>query len=258
MLRRSVLTLGLALLLAPPASARDEPVIAAAADLRHAMDSLVRQFRAETGLAVRPVYGSSGQFYQQLAAGAPFQLFLSADESYVQKLARAGRTMDDGQLYAIGRIVLVAPSRSRLALDPDFRGLRKALASGELSRFAIANPDHAPYGVRAREALQSADLWTQLEPRLVYGENVAQALQFALSGGADGGIVALSLVLGDGLKGTGRYVLIPEEAHKPLRQRMVLMKGAGATARRFHDWLQTPSARRIFRKYGFVLPGEAP
>lgn len=222
------------------------------------MDSLVRQFRAETGLAVRPVYGSSGQFYQQLAAGAPFQLFLSADESYIQKLAQAGRTLDDGRLYAMGRIVLVAPDRSGLALDPDFRGLRKALAKGELSRFAIANPEHAPYGVRAREALQSAGIWAQVEPRLVYGENVAQALQFALSGGADGGIVALSLVLGDGLKGKGRYVLIPEEAHRPLRQRMVLMKGAGPTARRFHDWLQTPSARRIFRRYGFVLPGEAP
>jgi molybdate transport system substrate-binding protein len=174
----------------------------------------------------------------------------------VLRLHKAGKAADRGTLYAIGRIVLVAPAGGTLAVDSDLRGLRTALDQGRIRRFAIANPEHAPYGERAREALTHAGLWQRLQPTLVYGENVAQALQFVTLNAAEGGIVALSLVKTPGFAATGRAALIPESWHTPLRQRMVLMPGAGAEARRFHAWLQTAPARRIFVRYGFTLPGE--
>jgi len=239
-----------------PAQAADVPTVAAAADLRFAMEALAARFRQDTGRSVRLVFGSSGIFHQQIMAGAPFQLYLSADEDYVFRLARAGKTVDDGTLYAIGRIVLVAPTASKLAVDSNLTGLRAALARGEIRRFAIANPEHAPYGMRAEEALRHAGLWQQLEPKLVLGENVAQALQFATVGGAEGGIVALSLVKSPTFKGMGRHTLIPAGWHKPLRQRMVLTRGAGQTARLFYNWLQQPAARTVLAQYGFTIPAE--
>ncbi len=237
-----------------PALASDVPTVAAAADLRFAMETLATAFQKETGRSVRLVFGSSGIFHQQIMAGAPFQLYLSADEDFVLRLARAGKTVDTGTLYAEGRIVIVAPTGSKLAVDSNFTALRKALARGEIRRFAIANPEHAPYGMRAEEALRHTGLWSQIKPRLVMGENVSQALQFATTGGADGGIVALSLVRSPTFKSMGRYALVPEAWHQPLLQRMVLTKGAGETARHFYAWLQTPPARAVFERYGFALP----
>ena len=238
------------------ALASNVPTVAAATDLRFAMEPLAVGFREHSGRTVRIVYGASGILHQQIMAGAPFQLFLSADEAYVNRLARAGKTEDAGALYAIGHIVLVAPNGSKLAVDPDMRGLRAAVARGDIRRFAIANPEHAPYGVRAEEALRHAGLWEPLKPRLVMGENVAQALQFATTGGADGGIVALSLVMSPPFKGMGRYAILPESWHRPLRQRMVLARGAGETARLFYQWLQQPAAQAILARYGFSLPAE--
>jgi molybdate transport system substrate-binding protein len=191
-------------------------------------------------------------------AGAPFELFLSADEDYVLRLHKAGLTQGRGDIYAIGRIVLFAPTASPLAVDGGMGGLRRALTDGKVRRFAIANPDHAPYGGRAREALEKAGLWAALEPRLVLGENVSQALQFAATGGADGGIVALSLVKAPGFARLGRWALIPESLHSPLRQRMVLTRKAGPEAQAFHAWLKGPEARAVLARYGFVPPAGSP
>lgn len=252
------LLLMVAMSLAPSARAvaRDVPNIAAAADLRVALTDVATAFRRDTGLDVNLTFGSSGTFFQQIRQGAPFQLFLSADESYALDLAKAGKTADAGRLYAIGRLAVVAPRGSPLMLDSNLAGLRRALAQGRITRFAIANPDHAPYGARAREALQRAGLWQALNGRIVMGENVSQALQFALSGGAQGGIVSFALVLDPAFAARGGYRLLPASWHRPLRQRMVLMKGAGATARSFYAYVQQQAARRILVRYGFALPGE--
>lgn len=255
-----------ALLLAPalaavPALADPDPrgpTIAAAADLRFALDEAAERFRTATGRPVRVSYGSSGLLFQQIARGAPFELFLSADEDYALSLADRGLTRDRGALYAIGRIVIVAPDGSPLAVDGELKGLRAALEAGRIRRFAIAAPDHAPYGRRAREALDHAGLWQKLEPRLVYGENVAQALQFATTGGAEGGIVAWSLVLAPGFDRRARWALIPDGWHQPLRQRMVLMRNASATAQAFYAFLQGPEGRAILSRYGFVVPDARP
>ncbi|SDH62950.1 molybdate transport system substrate-binding protein [Pseudomonas benzenivorans] len=252
-LRRLLLGLSLALLL-PILAEADTPVVAAAADLKFALEEVSARFEADTGKRLKLVFGSSGNFYRQISEGAPFQLYLAADESYVEQLAAAGKTLDEGALYAMGRIVLAVPHGSVLKADAELTGLRAALAAGKIGKFAIANPEHAPYGRRAEEALRHAGLWDALQGKLVLGENVAQAAQFATSGNAQGGIVAYSLALAPDVAKRGQFVLIPEHWHSPLRQRMVLLKGAGATSQAFYQYLQQPVARSILRRYGFSLP----
>lgn len=251
------LLLLLAFGIAIPASAQQTPNIAAASDLRLALTEVAAAFKRDTGQQVTLTFGSSGNFFRQLQQGAPFQLFLSADEDYAFDLARAGKTAGSGALYAIGRLAVVAPKRSPLRVDGNLAGLRAALRQGRITRFAIANPEHAPYGKRAEEALRHARLWAPIANKLVRGENVSQALQFATAGGAQGGIVAYSLVLDPAFARRADYALLPASWHRPLRQRMVLMKDASPVARRFYEYVQQPSARRIFVRYGFALPGEA-
>ena len=158
-----------------PAHAQTPPLVAAAADLGPALTEIAGQFRNDTGQAVEPVFGSSGTLARQIRDGAPFELFLSADESFVDTLAQAGATRDRGTLYAVGRIVLFAPTGSPLDPAGGFDALRRLLDQGRVSRFAIANPAHAPYGRAAEAALRTHGLWPALQPRLVLGENVAQA-----------------------------------------------------------------------------------
>ncbi|MDJ1158091.1 molybdate ABC transporter substrate-binding protein [Chelatococcus sp. SYSU_G07232] len=258
-----ILSLGLALLGVSTSISRvaaqqtQPPNIAAASDLQFALQEIAASFTKDTGQSVNLTFGSSGNFLRQIQQGAPFQMFLSADEGFVRQLSEAGKTEDGGTLYAIGRIVLFAPTGSSLRVDAELADLRAALADGRIQRFAIANPEHAPYGRAAEEALRSRGLWDAVQPRLVLGENVSQAAQFATSGSSQGGIFAYSLALSQHVSDRGSYVLIPAEWHKPLRQSMVLLKGAGDTARAFYAYVQQPAARAIFRKYGFVLPGEA-
>ncbi len=237
--------------------AQTPPVIAAASDLRFALTEIAGRFAALTGKQVRLSFGSSGNFRRQITQGAPYEVYLSADEDYVLALHDEGLTQDQGTLYAIGRIVIIAPQGSTLAVDAELQGLARALEAGTLRRFAIANPQHAPYGRAAREALRHADLWDAIESRLVLGENVSQAAQFATSGSVEGGIIAYSLARAPNLASLGAYSLIPAHWHRPLRQRMVLLKGAGPTARAFYAFLQTPATQQILQGYGFMLPGEA-
>jgi len=234
--------------------AAEETVIAAAADLKFALEDIAQQFVRETGRTVKLSFGSSGNFYRQISQKAPFELFMSADEQYVFDLAKQGFTIDHGSLYAIGRLVLFAPKDSPMILDAELKGLSDALQKGRIKQFAIANPEHAPYGRAAREVLIAAGLWDVMQPHLVLGENIAQAAQFALSGSAQGGIIAYSLALSPKLKAQGNFVLLPERLHKPIRQRMVLLKQAGKTAKAFHAYLLKPEARTIFEHYGFILP----
>lgn len=230
------------------------PVIAAASDLQFAVEEIAAAFSAETGKAVRLSFGSTGNFARQIREGAPFQIFMAADEQFIFDLARDGFTRDKGDLYAIGRIVVTVPPGSPLAPDGTLDSLRTALAEGRITRFAIANPDHAPYGMRAREALQHAGLWDDIQPFLVLGENVSQAAQFALSGNAEGGIVALSLARAPQIAPRGSHGLIPEAFHAPLRQRMALITGAGPVAEAFYAYIAAPPARAIMARYGFALP----
>jgi molybdate transport system substrate-binding protein len=157
-------------------------------------------------------------------------------------------------LYAAGRLVLFAPQGSPVGVDERLEGLRAAVSKGLVRRFAIANPQHAPYGRAAEEALRAAGLWEPLQSKLVLGENVAQAAQFSTTGAAQAGIFAYSLVLEPAIAKAGRHVLLPEKLHAPLRQRMALLKGAGEAARQFYAYLQSPATRERFRRHGFPMP----
>lgn len=250
--RRAVL----AALLAPAAPAcvaQDVPTVAAASDLRYALDEIAANFRQQTGRALRISYGSSGNFFQQITRAAPFELFFSADEDYILRLARDGLAIGQGAPYAVGRVVLFLPKDSPLQASR-LADLAAPLAAGRIQRFAIANPQHAPYGRAAVESLQSAGLWPAIEPKLVYGENVSQAALMATSGATDAGIFALSLAKAPQIAGRGSFVVIPQGMHRPLVQRMALLKGARQTARDFYAYVQTPPARAVLVKFGFQLP----
>ncbi|MDR7152156.1 molybdate transport system substrate-binding protein [Hydrogenophaga palleronii] len=237
-----------------PALAQPVPTVAAASDLKFAIEEVAAQFEKTTGHKLRLVFGSSGNVKTQLLQGAPFHLFMSADEHFVFELADAGKTEDRGRAYAVGRIGIMVPQGSPLKADGELKDLRAALRDGRLRKFAIANPAHAPYGARAMEALKHQHLWDDLQGKLVLGENISQAAQFATSGSTQGGIIAYSLALAPTVARRGDFALIPESWHQPLKQRMVLIKGAPQAARAFYEHLSTPAAQAIMVRYGFAMP----
>jgi molybdate transport system substrate-binding protein len=225
--------------------------VAAASDLKFAMAEVAQQFEREGGARVQLNMGSSGQFVQQIRQGLPVDLYMSADEDYVFQLAEAGLTRDRGALYALGRIAAIVSNRSELALDAQLRAVAAARAS--IRHFAIASPEHAPYGRAARQALERLGLWAWAQPKLVLGENVSQATQFVTSGSAQAGITALSLALAPEVARLVRHVLLADHLHAPLRQRMVLLKAARPAAGEFFTYLQAPAARTVLRRFGFAF-----
>lgn len=233
-----------------------DATIAAASDLKFALDEVVKAYEADTGAKLRVSYGASGNFARQIAQGAPFDMFLSADESYVAELQRQGFAVDEGKLYALGHVVLFVPQGSPVKADAQLQDLRAAIADGRLKKLAIANPEHAPYGRAARDVLQHSGLWDAVQDKLVLGENVSQAAQFAASGSAQAGVFALSLAMSPNFSNAGSYVILAAEWHAPLRQRMVLLKRGADNARPFYEYMQQAKARAILKRYGFALPGD--
>lgn len=232
--------------------------VSAASDLTSAFTEIGKAFEAETGNKVLFNFGSTGQLARQIEQGAPVDVFAAANASYIDQLDAQGLILSDTkQLYARGRIVLWTRADSALQLE----GVEGLVLPG-VRRVALANPDHAPYGVAAREALQAAGLWAAVQPKLVLGENVRQALQYAETGNVDAAIVALSLVVPAATTGDvkGRYVLIPEALHAPLDQALAVIKSTTheRQARAFAAFVGSPAAREIMREYGFILPGEGP
>lgn len=246
------LTLFLLVCLSSPVQA-GKLTVAAAADLKYAMAEVVQGFRAaHAGDDIELVYGSSGKFLTQIVNGAPFDMYFSADIEYPRKLEMMGLTASETRPYAFGRIVLWSLKSELGKLDLN------VLPKSAVAKFAVANPQHAPYGRRAREALQHEGVWEAMRGKLVLGENIAHTAQFVDSGAADAGIVALSLVLSPVMQGKGAWTLIPAEWHAPLEQGFVITRRAADNplARAFADYMATESARAVMRRYGFVLPGE--
>jgi molybdate transport system substrate-binding protein len=228
--------------------------VAAAANLNFALTDIERQFEQSQGVRVELVFGASGTLTRQIQDGAPFEMFLAADEEFPNQLAAAGLTRDAGVVYAVGQLVIFAPRGSPLTVDERLEGLERLVESGKMGRFAIANPEVAPYGRAAETVLRRRGLWEAIRPNLVLGDSITQAAQFATTGNAVGGLVAYSLVLAPGFGDRGAYAVIPPSDHPPLRQRMVLLKTAGPVASQFYAYLQTESARAILRKHGFAVP----
>lgn len=227
--------------------------IAAAADLKFAMDEIVTGFKQNRpGNEVEVIYGSSGKFHTQIQQGAPYDLYFSADISYPRELAKTGMAASEVKPYAFGRIVLWSNSMDAAKMT------LASLTDPKISRIAIANPKHAPYGKRAEEALRTSGLWDRLQSKLVFGENIAHTAQFVQTGNAQVGIIALSLAVNSELAKKGGYYLIPESLHKPLEQGYVITKRGSAKplAKHFADYMGSKPARSVMTTYGFVLPGE--
>lgn len=237
---------------APEAAASSELTVAAASDLTPAFQELGALFEERTGTKVVFNFGSTGQLAQQIERGAPFDLFYAADKSYIEDLYAEGLVIPDSmEIYAQGRLTLW--TRADSTLKPQ---TIQDLAKPEYARIAIANPEHAPYGQAARNALETAGIWSTIEPRLVFGENIAQTLTLADTGNVDVAIVALSL----SVHGSGTWVLIPAELHtdNPLIQMAAAIKGTPneTAARQFIAFVNSPDGHAIMKKYGFILPGE--
>jgi len=251
---RWLICVTLLLCLGPHAAYGGQITVAAASDLTFALNDMAARFHKETGNDVRLVFGSSGNFYTQIANGAPFDLFFSADVDYPRKLAAAGWAQPTAlYVYAQGRIVLWAPLDSRL----DLRRLgMSALLDPRVRRIAIANPAHAPYGRAAVAALQHFRMYDRLRDKLVLGENISQAAQFVESGNADVGVLALSLAAAPTMKDKGTYWEIPADAHPPIEQAAVVLREASdqLTAQAFLDYLKQPESQAILRSYGFLAP----
>jgi molybdate transport system substrate-binding protein len=237
-----------------PALAEQRPLIAAAASLQPALEEAAALIAAQTGIAPRFAYGASGNLVRQIVQGAPFEMLLAADEISIEKLADAGQARDAGHVFALGRLALFASRGS--ALDPaaGLAALRPLLAAGRLTRFAIANPETAPYGRAAEEALRRIGLWDAIRPRLVFGENIAQAAQFAMTEGVSGGLVAYSLALSPTLKARGSFSLVPASLHDPLRHRLALTRRASDAALGLQAWFLSAEAAAVFARHGLEAP----
>lgn len=252
MTRWVVAALALAMnMLSGLAVAADRLTIAAAADLQTALPGVVALYaKRYPADQIDLVFGSSGKFNTQIRNGAPFDLFFSADIDLPRGLVRDGFATGEAVPYALGRLVLWS-TRIELARTP-----LAQLPNAPFTRLAIANPKHAPYGQRAEEALRQAGVFDAVRSRLVFGENIAQTAQFALSGNAEAGIIALSLALTPEMHRRGHYTLIDSSLHRPLLQGFVVTRrGANsAAARRFAEFFASEAVRELLAQYGFAKP----
>lgn len=233
----------------------EELLIAAAADLNFAFKELVAEFEKQTGAHVKLSLGSSGNFYSQIANGAPFDLYFSADIGYPKKLIEEGLAVPSSLYqYATGRIVLWVPKGSKLDVT---KGM-EVLLDPSIKKIAIANPKHAPYGRAAVSAMGHFKVYDRLKDKFVLGENISQTAQFAQSGAADVGVIALSLALAPSVQASGTFWLIPQDAHPRIDQGATIVKSSKnqETGKKFLEFLRTPAARAVMKRYGFLLPGE--
>lgn len=238
----------------PSARPRAESIrIVAAANVQAVLQVLLERFGSASGLRATASYGSSVNFLRQIEQGLAVDLFLSADEDSALQLEKLGLAQGSGAVYAVGKLALLTAPGSRIVADPLLVGLRAALVG--IRRFAIAKPELAPYGVAARQALQQAGLWPDLQGKLVWGDNVAQTAQFVATGAADAGISAYALAVDAPAGRYGASTALAAHLHAPLRQRMVLLKNASASAQQLFAYLQSPAAKTLFEAYGYSTIG---
>ena len=229
------------------APAPTELTVAAASDLTPAFEEIGREFEAAHKTKVTFVFGSTGLLTRQIENGAPFDVFAAANVSYIDQLEQQGLIVPGTKrVYARGRITMWTTANSPLKIETI-----QDLARTNVTRIAIANPDHAPYGQAAREAFERAGIWETVKPKLVYGDNIRQTLQYAETGNVEVAIVALSL----SVQSNGRWVLIPEELHQPIDQGIGVLKTTEneIKARAFSDFVNSDKGREILKKYGFTV-----
>jgi len=226
--------------------------IAVAANMKDAFIAIEKEFKADNKADFRVVYGSSGNITAQILNGAPFSLFISADESYPLELFRRRMTQDEGKVYAIGKIALLSKKSKGIALGSSKAELTKAIK--QANKIAIAKPELAPYGKAAIDYLKAEGLWNLAKDKLVYGDNISMATMFVASGSADIGFTALSLALAPGVAKETEYLVLNPALYEPIQQRMVLMKNAPQDAVALYQFMQSPKAQTILRRFGYQIP----
>jgi molybdate transport system substrate-binding protein len=228
--------------------------VAAAADLSAALGEVAANYEKRTGVTVNLSFGASGALTQQIQNGAPFDVFFSADMDYPRQLIAASQA-ESATLYryAVGQLVLWVPKDS--PLDVEHKGM-DVLLDPSVKKIAMANPQHAPYGRAAVASLKHYGLYEKVSDRLVLGENVAQAAQFAESGNAQAGFVALSHATAPAMQGKGKYWVVPAEAHPPLDQGVILIAHSPhqKDAEAFLGFVKTEEMADLLRRYGFFSP----
>jgi len=243
--------LSFCLLLSNPISAQTASV-AVAANMKDAFTAINSAFIASGKPEMRIVYGSSGNFASQIMNGAPFNLFISADESYPLELYKNGKTVDAGKVYAIGKLVMLTKNSSGIKLYTDKTELARVIAKA--NKIAIAKPELAPYGRAAVEYLKAVGLWDVAKDKLVYADNIGMATMFVSTGAADLGFTALSLAKSPELVKDTSYLLLDESLYEPIKQRMVLIKGAPPEVSDLYQFMQSTKARQILLQSGYSLP----
>jgi molybdate transport system substrate-binding protein len=228
--------------------------VAVASNLKPAFEEIFKSFQQSNSQSknIRVVYGSSGNISSQMRHGAPYELFISADEAYPLKLVDAGLTRDRGEIYALGHLALIANSSTGLSLSPDPESIRSLLRGTK--KIAIANPDLAPYGRASVQYLQAIGLWNELQGRVIFAENISIAAVYVNTGAAKVGITALSLAKSSELSEQIQYIALPDNLYAPIKQRMVLRRDPAPIAIALYDYLQGANAKQILRNHGYSIP----
>lgn len=226
--------------------------IAVAANMKDAFAEIAAEFKSTGKPEMRMVYGSSGNFAAQIMNGAPFGLFIAADEQFPLELFKNGKTVDDGSIYAIGKLVIITKTSSGIYLSDSKSDIAKAISKA--NKVAIAKPEIAPYGRAAVQYLKAEGLWDLAKDKLVYADNIGSATTYVASGAADLGFTAFSLAKSPELLRQTSYVAVDTKMYEPIKQRMVLIKGAPQEAQDLYRFMQGPKAKSILQKYGYSTP----
>ncbi len=226
--------------------------IAVAANMKDAFAEIAAEFKSAGKPEMRMVYGSSGNFAAQIMNGAPFSLFIAADEQFPLELFKNGKTVDDGSVYAIGKLVIITKTSSGIHLLDSRADIAKAISKA--NKVAIAKPELAPYGRAAVQYLKAEGLWDLAKDKLVYADNIGAATTYVASGAADLGFTAFSLAKSPELLKQTSYVAVDTKLYEPIKQRMVLIKGAPQEAQDLYRFMQGPKAKAILQKYGYSTP----
>lgn len=248
-MRKIAITILFLIIIVKTASA-SELLVSAASDLTGAFKEIGALYEKESGNKVLFNFGSTGMLAQQIEGGAPIDLFAAANKRYVDDLEMKGLIISETKrVYAVGKIVLATPKGG---VKPNSV---EELTRPDIKRIAIANPSHAPYGMAAKEAMEKMGIWEKIKDKVVYAENIRQAMQYLETGNVDAAILALSVTIGTDIN----YVLIPQELYSPVEQTLAVIKGGKneKRAREFADFITGPKGRAVMERYGFGLPSGA-
>jgi molybdate transport system substrate-binding protein len=229
-----------------------QATIAVAANMKDAFTEINTAFKAAGNPDIRIVYGSSGNFTAQIMNGAPFNLFISADEYFPIELFRRGKAIDQGVVYATGKLAIISKNSAGISLTDSKSELIKVISKA--NKIAIAKPELAPYGKAAIEYLKAEGLWDIAKDKLIYGDNIGIATMYVVTGAADLGFTALSLAKSAEVAKDTNFILVNNKLYEPIKQRVVLIKGAPREATTLYQFMQSPQAKLILQKYGYSTP----